>query len=97
MTIAKDKVCGRTSADLMLAKLYLTGEANPAPKLKDKQRAICEQWAAPYDAAEDMIDAQLVTAAVRLMRLPQRRQRMQQCLEQLRSVKPVEYSQLGII
>ncbi len=54
-------------------KAALLGEANPDEwdlprKLKGMRSATYERWVAKYDAAEEMLDAQLVMAAARLMK-----------------------------
>ena len=54
-------------------KAALIGEANPDEwdvlrKPKGMRWTTYERWAAKYDAAEEMLDAQLVTAAARLMK-----------------------------
>ena len=38
------------------------------PKPKGMRRGIYERWVARYDAAEEMLDAQLAMAAARLMK-----------------------------
>lgn len=54
------------------AKAALLGDANVDEwdvlrKPKGMRSATYERWAAKYDAAEEMLDAQLVMAAARLM------------------------------
>ncbi|MBO1908221.1 hypothetical protein KHP60_21570 [Microvirga sp. 3-52] len=43
-------------------------EWNLSPKPKGTRWATDERWIAKYDAAEEMLDAQLVMAAARLMK-----------------------------
>ena len=54
-------------------KTTLLGDADPdewdlPPKPKGMRWATYERWVAKYDAAEEMLDAQLAMAAARLMR-----------------------------
>jgi hypothetical protein len=55
------------------AKVALLGDADPdawdlSPKPKAMRWVTYEKWEAKYDAAEEMLDAQLVLAAARLMK-----------------------------
>jgi hypothetical protein len=54
-------------------KAALTGDEGPdegdlPPKPKGMRWATYKRWVAKYDAAEEMLDAQLVIAAARLMK-----------------------------
>ena len=45
-------------------------ERDLPPKPKSMRWATYDRWVAPYDAAEVMLDTQLVMAAARLMKRP---------------------------
>jgi len=54
-------------------EVALLGDADPdewdlPPKPKGMCWAIYERWVAKYDAAEEMLDAQLVMTAARMMK-----------------------------
>jgi len=64
---------GRAWRTKAKVKAALLGDADPdewdlPPKPKGMRWATYERWLAMYDAAEEMLDAQLVMAAPRLMR-----------------------------
>jgi len=64
---------GRAWRTKAKVKAALLGDENPdewdlPPKPKGMRWATYERWVARYDAAEEMLDAQLIVAAARLMR-----------------------------
>jgi hypothetical protein len=64
---------GRAWRTKAKVKAALLADENPdewdlPPKPKGMRWATYEQWVARYDAAEEMLDAQLITAAERLMK-----------------------------
>ena len=64
---------GRAWRTKAKVKAALLGDKDPTewdlpPKPKGMRWATYERWVARYDAAEEMLDAQLVMAAARLMK-----------------------------
>lgn len=64
---------GRAWRTKARVKTTLLGDADPdewdlPPKPKGMRWATYERWVAKYDAAQEMLDAQLAMAAARLMR-----------------------------
>jgi hypothetical protein len=64
---------GRAWRTKAKVKSALLGDEDPdewdlPPKPKGMRGSTYERWVAKYDAAEEMLDAQLVMAAARLMR-----------------------------
>ncbi len=64
---------GRAWCTRAKVKAALLGDEDPdewdlPPKPKGMRWATYERWVVKYDAAEEMLDAQLVVAAARLMR-----------------------------